>query len=245
VRAQLPPPEKNFDQATLAKGTVKLETDDSIGSGTIISEDGLILTNAHVAAPSLLGNGPDPKALLVYVNENGDARAVEPKFIARTVAADGKRDLAVVRIEETIGHNKVTAEQLQALTSIPVGKNAPPGTEIEILGFPGVAKSGSVTFTRGLVSSYAPGPAGENQYANTDAKVEHGNSGGLAADKAGTIVGVPTRIYCPLEKDRTGKTVQNCVSAEGGGTQNELTAIDMAAPLIAAAKGNTSYRVAG
>ena len=69
------------------------------GSGTIIdAKRGLILTNAHVAAPDALGQGiasgtsdrglPKPRTAISIDVSPGNGRAAEPRFQAELVAAD-------------------------------------------------------------------------------------------------------------------------------------------------------------
>ncbi len=240
------------DLAGLKRATVKIQGFDAdgaswTGSGTVISSDGLILTNAHVADPSAEGieDGPAPERLIVSVNEAGNDDPVEPRFVAEAVAVDGYKDLAVIQIVATLGGKEVDASDYAKLHPAPVGSSTAmsSGDEIIVMGFPAVAESKSVTVTSGRFSSRADGPGGKNQYINTDAKFDHGNSGGLAANDAGEIIGVPTREdrsdpSCnKVATDGKGNPVYDCDSDR----QGRLVAIDMAEPLIAAARSGTPY----
>ncbi|MDQ3502264.1 MAG: serine protease, partial [Actinomycetota bacterium] len=79
-----------------------------VGSGSIISADGLILTSAHIVAPTAPGlallyggvqtlAGVAPDKLVVSVSPGGDGPST-PTFTAEVLAVDGYLDLAVLRI---------------------------------------------------------------------------------------------------------------------------------------------------
>jgi hypothetical protein len=80
------------------------------------------------------------------------------------------------------------------INSLPIGdeknkcqKEPELGDEIVVLGYPGIGADRSITATEGIISGF------ENNYYVTSAKVEHGNSGGLAIlVKDNCILGIPT-----------------------------------------------------
>jgi len=221
---------RRVQQAKKDKGTPNAP--DMFGSGTIISADGLVLTNAHVAVPDQMSGTeemPPVDTIKVVRNPEGSDEQLTETEDAELVVADPKLDLAVIRITGA-----------QNLPAIPIGNDAniKAGDELVILGFPGTADTNSVTVTAGKVSSFVPDKklGVDRAWINTDAKVEQGNSGGLAASRDGKIVGVPT-LAC-FESIQTG-------SSSGGpmAQQNRIRSIDLAADLIAAAKSGADYEV--
>ncbi len=205
------------------------------GSGTIISPDGLILTNAHVAAPlspglAILYNDPEflfgeePDALVVALVERADAPPVET-YLAEVAAADGTLDLAVIRIVSALDDTPVNAASLN-LPYVELGDSdtIQLGDEVRVLGFPG-AGGETITFTRGDVAGFeSQDLVGNRAWIKTDTTVSPGNSGGLGANAAGQIVGIPS-----------------FVQEARGGAINRLRAINFARPLIDAARNQSAY----
>jgi pSer/pThr/pTyr-binding forkhead associated (FHA) protein/S1-C subfamily serine protease len=195
----------------LARATVRLVAGEFTGTGTIVdSEQGLILTNAHVVAPDAPGTGvrevlpgdlldPTPRSVDVLVAPGLD-KAAEPRFRAEVVAVDGYLDLAVLRITTTTAGRIVEAggDELAGLVEVALGDSAAmaTGDEIRVFGYPVAAQSSSVTVTEGVVS----GPVQDERIGangamlNISANISPGNSGGLAVDVQGRLVGVPTLV---------------------------------------------------
>ena len=210
------------------------------GSGTLISPTGLILTNAHVAAPQAPGApvamglpatqlGPDPPYLTVELT-TGQSSPVVARYRARPVAVDGYLDLAVVQIYATASGQPVNLEALHLpyLTLGNVGAVQLDQT-VTVLGFPGVADSDSITVTTGVISTFVPDPLGHVSdprfELETTARVAHGNSGGAAINNAGQLIGVPSLA----------------IAGEGADISWRLRSVAQAIPLITAARDHTAY----
>jgi putative serine protease PepD len=205
------------------------------GSGTIVSADGIILTNAHVAAPTSSGlatlyNDPqmlfdeEPDQLVVALSDSADRPPAEA-YIAELAAADGALDLAVIKITADLDGTKLDTSTLN-LPFVEVGDSNTIGLgdEIRILGYPG-AGGETITFTRGNVAGFeSQNRVGDRAWIKTDATISPGNSGGLGVNAAGQIIGVPS-------------FGQEAI----GGAINRLRAINYAQPLLAAAQANSSY----
>lgn len=214
------------------------------GSGTIVSADGLILTNAHV----VLNDGPYiVRQLLIAITEKADAPPVA-SYYADIVQADVELDLAVIRIARDLNGKPVDKSTLN-LPAVPLGdSNALQlGDSLTILGYPGIGGE-TITLTRGDVSGFTAEPAyGNRAYIKTSATIAGGNSGGLALNSSGQIIGVPTQagsggrgevVDCRALADTNGDGMvdsrDTCIPI--GGFINAIRPIQLALPLIEAAR---------
>ena len=176
------------------------------GSGSILTSDGLILTNAHVAAPSADGLDEyygddagllDPDYLLVALVDGTDDTPASPAYRARLVEADGFRDVAVVRIFATVDGVPVDPASLD-LPTMPLGDSdeLDSGDDVTILGFPGISGSARLSISKGVISTFIDredlGPRSE---IDTDARIAPGNSGGAAINNDAQIIGIPSSLY--------------------------------------------------
>lgn len=206
------------------------------GSGTIISSDGLILTNAHVADPHASGLAlfyesidlvftPPPDQLVIALIES-ESRPPEQKYVAEVVNSDGALDLAVLQIVSDIDGNPVEGEDL-GLPFVEIGDSDTVGLgeTVRIFGFPGIGGE-TITFTQGTVSGFeSQERVGDRAFIKTDTEIAPGNSGGLAVNEAGQIIGVPTLT----------------VSSDSGSVIARLRSINFAMPMIETALAGTKY----
>lgn len=141
-----------------------------LGSGTIVSPDGYILTNDHVVR-----HATDIEVVL------HDKR----QFKGKVVGADPGSDIAVVKISA----NNLPTAVLGNSSQLHVGD--------QVMAF-GNPYEQYFTMTRGIVSAlgrseYGAEPLPEN-FIQTDAAINPGNSGGALVNIHGQIIGVPTFI---------------------------------------------------
>jgi len=141
----------------------------SLGSGFIISNDGYILTNAHVV-------------------EGGDEINVKltdkREFKARVIGADKRTDVALIKIDGT---------------GLPVVKFGDPnklkvGEWVVAIGSPFGFEN---TVTAGIVSAKGRSLPQENfvPFIQTDVAINPGNSGGPLFNMRGEVIGVNSQIY--------------------------------------------------
>jgi len=160
--------------------------DFSAGSGTVLTENGYILTNFHVIGDSTTQQIYNAKGLfLIAVSPVGSTKPPDVLYQAKLVEADYTLDLALLQI--TANKDGRTLPKTLPLTVMPIGDSGTIhiGDELTILGFPGIGGS-TVTLTRGTVAGFLA------DWLKTDAEINYGNSGGAAINTAGELVGVPT-----------------------------------------------------
>jgi serine protease Do len=138
------------------------------GSGVIISPDGYILTNNHVAGPA-----SEIKVRLY------DGR----EFVARRIGVDSETDLALV---------KINAQNLPYAT-LGDSSKLEQGEWVIALGSPfGLDQ----TMTAGIISATGRSFGGTyDNYLQTDASINPGNSGGPLINMNGEVIGINTMIY--------------------------------------------------
>lgn len=151
------------------------------GSGVVLSSDGLILTNNHVASGA--GNG----AKMQVVFSDGSTAP------ATLVGADPVSDLAVVRVS---GRTNLTPIELGTSAGLAVGQ--PVIAVGSPLGLAGTVTTGIVSSLNRPVSTSGQGtPSQVNPVIDaiqTDAAINPGNSGGALVDSTGKLVGINTAI---------------------------------------------------
>jgi serine protease Do len=138
-----------------------------VGSGFILSADGLIMTNAHVVdgADELIVTLPDKR-----------------EFKAKLVGADKRTDVAVVKIEAS----GLTAVKIGDVNRLRVGE------WVMAIGSPFGLEN---TVTAGIVSAKQRDTGDFLPFIQTDVAINPGNSGGPLINMRGEVVGINSQIY--------------------------------------------------
>lgn len=148
------------------------KTKQSLGSGFVVDADGIIITNNHVIA--------DADEITVNFSDG-------TKLVAELIGTDPKTDIAVLKVEPE-----------GKLTAVPFGDSdtARIGDWVMAIGNP-FGLGGSVTL--GIVSAVgrdiSSGPY--DNFIQTDAAINRGNSGGPLFNMKGEVVGINTAIISP------------------------------------------------
>jgi serine protease Do len=138
-----------------------------VGSGFILSADGLIMTNAHVVdgADELIVTLPDKR-----------------EFKARLVGADKRTDVAVVKIEAS----GLSAVKIGDVNRLRVGE------WVMAIGSPFGLEN---TVTAGIVSAKKRDTGDFLPFIQTDVAINPGNSGGPLINMRGEVIGINSQIY--------------------------------------------------
>ena len=138
-----------------------------VGSGFILSADGLIMTNAHVV------DGADE--VIVTLTDKRE-------FKAKIIGADKRSDVAVVKIEAT----GLPAVKVGDLSRLKVGE------WVMAIGSPFGLEN---TVTAGIVSAKQRDTGDFLPFIQTDVAINPGNSGGPLINMRGEVVGINSQIY--------------------------------------------------
>lgn len=163
-----------------ASPTGQPEQGEGVGTGFIVRENGVVVTNCHVVQG----------ASRITVSTS-DAKPT--RYDARVIGGDCEHDLAVLKLDAT------------GLTPLTLGSSADLrlGQQVVAIGY-ALALEGGPSVTAGIVSSLdrtirvqdprcTVCPSGVRTYSEviqTDAAINHGNSGGPLVDMEGRVVGI-------------------------------------------------------
>lgn len=144
----------------------------TVGSGFIVSKDGLILTNNHVI--------DEANEIIVSLNDKS-------KYKARIIGTDQKTDLALLKID--------TQKELKVVKFGDSNKSRI-GDFVIVIGNP-YGLGGSVSF--GIISARGRDVSNGQveDFIQTDAAINKGNSGGPMFNVNGEVIGISTSLYSP------------------------------------------------
>lgn len=147
-------------------------TASSQGSGIIFSQDGYVITNAHV-----IGNSKTAYAIRVVTSDG-------KVYKAGVVGYDSRTDIAVLKMDDAKGLTPATfgdSSQLEV------------GQDIIVVGNPGGLDYQNTT-TKGVISALDRklSTSSLTKYIQTDAAINPGNSGGPLVNYYGQVVGITT-----------------------------------------------------
>ncbi|SEM23479.1 Do/DeqQ family serine protease [Roseovarius azorensis] len=152
-------------------GAGRPQVQNSLGSGVILSADGIVVSNYHV-----VGEATDIRVVL------NDRR----EYAAKVLLGDEEADLAVLQIEDA---PDLPALNLRDSDSVQVGEL------VLAIGNPfGVGQTVSSGIVSGLARSGTAMGNARGYFIQTDAPINPGNSGGALVDVNGDLIGINTAI---------------------------------------------------
>jgi Do/DeqQ family serine protease len=160
-----------FDRLFRDFGAPRPEVQNSLGSGVIVSADGLVVSNHHVVEAAT--------DITVVLHDNREYRA-------EVVLSDRDNDLAVLKLADAAG---LPVLPFRDSDGVEVGEL------VLAIGNPfGIGQTVSLGIVSALARSSISVGDGRGYFLQTDAAINPGNSGGALVDAAGRLVGINTAI---------------------------------------------------
>lgn len=161
---------------------VRIQTNGGVGTGFVVDPEGYIMTNNHV----ILGGTGRPATNIRVTLSDGTVLA------ASVVGTDEKTDMAVLKVEQS----GLTALSFADLDQVEIGQ------DVVAIGYAldlGRGEGPSFSVTRGIVSQKnrainEDSPSAIIGAVQTDAAINHGNSGGPLLNLNGEVVGINTAL---------------------------------------------------
>ena len=187
-----------------------LDADEDAGSlcsGTMLDQEGYILTNFHcIGYPTSggadselddLGLQPgdffNSKGLSVVAVTDDARKLPKPAYVAQALSYDADLDIAVLKIVAYYNSKQKMTSTLPVVSmDLSDSDNVEMLDDVIVVGYPGIAGD-TVTATEGRISGFMDEDGDDEfDWFKTDVLVNQGNSGGSAINDAGQLIGVPT-----------------------------------------------------
>lgn len=160
-----------FEDFFRSFATPRPRVQNSLGSGVILSADGIVVSNYHV-----VGQATDIRVVTTDRHE----------YVAKVVLSDQDSDLAILQLE---GARNLPYLHLRDSDHVEVGEL------VLAIGNPfGVGQTVSSGIVSGLARTGAATGNGRGYFIQTDAPINPGNSGGALIDVNGDLIGINSRI---------------------------------------------------
>ena len=187
---------------------VRIQTNTGVGTGFFVTDDGYIMTNNHVVATS---SGRGTSTNIQITLDDGSTKT------AKVIGTDTKADLALLKIDGS-GY---TALKLASLENVDVGADVIAiGFALDLSNGGGQAGSspGAPSITQGIVSAKNRGIDETSNIVlgsiQTDAAINHGNSGGPLIDYNGDVVGINTSLVPDTESGTAASGIGLAVGSD-------------------------------
>jgi len=166
------------------------------GSGVIIDDNGLILTNSHVINPNFnkyeyeygkINNTSAVYKICLTTNTNTKP---DCSYSANLIAQDSEKDIALLKMETINGVSpKKSFPYLEKANNDEIKA----GQEVRALGYPGIGGE-TITQSTGIISGVIENKS--DSWIKTEALISYGSSGGaLVSQENGNLLGITTGAY--------------------------------------------------
>lgn len=180
----------DLNETNNIKAVVNILCDNEYGgSGTMMTEDGIVMTNNHVISGATW--------CLVTIPDSATGEPIEI-YIAKPILIDKiseKYDIALLEISDvyTDDENYMWGKYPNTFVSFKTPSTCTDnpwklGETLRVYGYPSTSNNYNLTVTDGVISNFDDG------YILTSAKIDSGNSGGLAVNQEGCMVGIPSAV---------------------------------------------------
>ncbi|MBZ0283303.1 MAG: serine protease [Anaerolineae bacterium] len=214
-----------------------------VGSGTIVSRDGLILTNAH---NTLVSSACPGETLIVAITTRPDEPPTA-QYRAEIAQADAGLDLALLRVVRELDGRLIERETL-ALPFVELADSSTVRIDetIVVAGYPGIGND-PITTVLGTTTGFVTEPRslGDSAWIKTSAVIPGAMTGGGAYNQNSQLIGIPTtaplvrnaldatcRPIQDTNRDGLVNTSDDCIAV--GGFINALRPANLARPLVRA-----------
>lgn len=228
-------------QATTTSGNMVINC---VGSGTVVSRSGLVLTNAHIVQR---GESCPGDTIIIALSVRLNQPPV-PTYLADIVQSDTGLDLALLRISRQIDGRLVDPASV-ALPFVELADSSSVNLDdtIAVFGYGGLGED-PVQIERGTVAGFGAEPSGgDKSWFRTGAAIPGTMSGGGAYNQRGQLIGIPTTAPVSASEPSSSCLVLQDTNRDGllnaadtcvpvGGFINSLRPSNFALPLLRAAQ---------
>lgn len=217
--------EDNIKQATVFVMQVQDDptTISCVGTGTLVSTDGLILTNAHLVEST---ETCPADRIVIGLTLRVDEPPV-PTYVAEVVEFSRGLDLSVLRITSFLDGRLIDEGALE-LPFVEIGDSnlANVDDTVLVVGYPGIASDPVASIRTTITSFTAEANFGERAWLRASADIPGVMSGGGMYDRDGRLIGVPT-----IAPTRFAGTVLDCREVYDSDGDGQLTDNDTCIPI--------------
>ena len=194
-----------------------------VGSGTLVSADGLILTNAHIAVESdACRSDRTVIALTLRIDE-----PPVPTYVADVVDSSAGLDLAVLRVTSFLDGRVVEPGLLQ-LPFVELGDSSRVNLDdtVLVVGYPDIGNT-PVEAIRSTINGFtSEARVGNRAWLRTSAPIPGVITGGGAYDREGRLIGVPT-----IAPALIGEQALDCRSVQDSNGDGQVNNDDVCIPV--------------